>query len=107
MHDNYHKPLTMKSTPFVDSVIDKLSLLEPVAKFMFGGYCLYCQGKLVGLICGDELFVKIFPSNADICNGYPTKPPYEGAKPCYVVDANDCNLQEIILATLQGVTTRN
>lgn len=93
----------MKTTPFVDNVINKLSLLEPIAKFMFGGYCLYCQGKLVGLICGDVLFIKKFPSNADICKGYLQQPPYQGAKPCYVVDVNDDNLHEIVIATLQGV----
>ncbi|HJJ35201.1 MAG TPA: TfoX/Sxy family protein [Methanocorpusculum sp.] len=26
---------------------------------MFGEYCIYCKGKVIGLICDDQFFVKI------------------------------------------------
>lgn len=40
------------------------------ARMMFGGYCVYCDGKIVALVCKDQLFVK------------PTKPilSYTGLK---------------------------
>jgi len=51
-----------------------------VANKMFGEYGLYCDGKIVALICDDQLFVK--PTRAgktfigDFVEGY----PYPGAK---------------------------
>lgn len=50
------------------------------AKKMFGEYSIYCDGKVVGLICDDQLFVK--PTAAgEAAIGEPTlAPPYPGAK---------------------------
>lgn len=50
------------------------------ARSMFGEYALYCDNKVVGLVCDDQLFVKITPiaNNYldDSYNGF----PYKGAK---------------------------
>lgn len=54
------------------------------ARKMFGEYTLYCDGKVVGLICDDALFVK--PTKAGRAHlaglAIAEKPPYPGAKPC-------------------------
>lgn len=52
---------------------------------MFGEYALFCSGKLVALVCDDQLFFK--PTMAGRAHiGAPTEaPPYKGAKPCYLI----------------------
>ncbi|WP_139826410.1 TfoX/Sxy family protein, partial [Derxia lacustris] len=42
----------------VDFLLDTARLPGLVAKRMFGEYALYLDGKVVGFICDDELFVK-------------------------------------------------
>lgn len=49
---------TKQST--IDYILDQLSSLEHVsARKMFGEYALYCNDKVVGLVCDDTLFIKI------------------------------------------------
>ncbi|MDP1890892.1 MAG: TfoX/Sxy family protein [Gemmatimonadaceae bacterium] len=50
------------------------------ARKMFGEYGLYRHGKIVGLICDNQLFVKPTPAGEAVL-GTPTYgPPYPGAK---------------------------
>ena len=43
----------------VDYILDQISSLGEVrARKMFGDYALYCNEKVVGLICEDQLFIK-------------------------------------------------
>ena len=57
------------------------------AKKMFGEYSLYCDGKLVALVCDDQLYLK--PTNAvrrflgDVVEAR----PYPGGKPCFLLGA--------------------
>ena len=44
---------------------------------MFGEYGIYCDDKIVGLICQDTLFIK--PSGIELAGTNPA-PPYPGAK---------------------------
>lgn len=55
------------------------------AKRMFGEYGLYCRGKMVALVCDDELFVKPTAGGRAHAGALDEKPPYAGAKPCLVV----------------------
>ena len=49
---------------------------------MFGEYGIYCDGKIVALICDDQLFVKPTQTGrAFIGTCVAEKPPYVGAKP--------------------------
>ena len=44
---------------FVDYIIDQISLAGEISfRKMFGEYALYCDGKVVALICNNQLFVK-------------------------------------------------
>jgi len=57
------------------------------AKKMFGEYGVYCDGKLVALVCDDQLFVKITPvGRAWLGDAVDEAPPYRGAKPSFRVD---------------------
>jgi TfoX/Sxy family transcriptional regulator of competence genes len=72
---------------FVDFVIDQIKTTGIIsAKKMFGEYGIYSDGKLFGLICDNKLFIK--PTNEGRAFiGNPTElPPYEGAKPSFVIE---------------------
>lgn len=72
---------------FVDFVLDQLQTVEGVsAKKMFGEYGVYSNEKLVGLICDNKLFIK--PTNAGraFIGDVVEAPPYEGAKPSFLIE---------------------
>ena len=56
---------------------------------MFGEYGVYCDGKIIGLICDNRFFLKPTKAGAEICPKLELAPPYEGAKPYFVVDELD------------------
>ncbi len=67
----------------IEYLLDQLSGVKDVrARKMFGEYALYCQDKVVALVCDDELFVKITdPGKKFAGKKYVEGSPYPGAKP--------------------------
>lgn len=75
---------TRQST--VDFILEQIDEAGSVsAKKMFGGYCVYCDGKVVALVCDDELFVKITAAGKEFIGECPEKSPYPGAKPYFYI----------------------
>ncbi len=66
----------------VDYILDQLASLNGVsARKMFGEYALYCDGKVVGLVCDDALFVKITEGGKEFMGEhYQEGCAYPGAK---------------------------
>lgn len=58
------------------------------ARKMFGEHALYCDGKLVALICDDRLFVKPTDANLNLAGSVEQVPPYEGAKPSLLIPSD-------------------
>lgn len=58
------------------------------AKPMFGEYGVYVDGKMIGLVCDDQLFVK--PTLSGRAHAIPVSdaPPYPGAKPQMLITAD-------------------
>lgn len=56
------------------------------ARAMFGEYALYADGKVVGLVCDDQLYVKIVPASSTLADVCEQAPPYPGAKLYYMVE---------------------
>ncbi|WP_299491786.1 TfoX/Sxy family protein [Acaryochloris sp. IP29b_bin.137] len=51
-------------SPFVDQVVDRLNQVAPVmARSMFGGYGLFIEGIMIGLIADDVLYFKVDEEN--------------------------------------------
>lgn len=71
---------TKEST--IEYIVDQLSEVKGVrARKMFGEYALYCQDKVVALVCDDELFVKITEAGkVFVGKQYQEGFPYPGAK---------------------------
>lgn len=68
------------SADTIDRLLDTLSPLSLSARKMFGEYALYLDGKVVALVCDDQLFLKPTPGAQAALPGSPTGHPYPGAK---------------------------
>jgi TfoX/Sxy family transcriptional regulator of competence genes len=70
-------------------IVDQLAAAGRVsAKPMFGEYGVYCDGRMVAMICDDQLFVKPTAGGRAFAGAIGEAPPYPGAKPCLLVDAD-------------------
>lgn len=75
---------TRQST--VEEIMGRLNGVGGVtADRMFGEYGIRCEGKIVALICGDQLFVKPTAPGRELAGGVPEVPPYPGAKPSLLI----------------------
>lgn len=70
---------------------------------MFGEYGLYCNRKIFALVCGDQLFVKITEAGRRLAPDLKEVPPYEGAKPYFLIEDIDNRdfLTEFVTGTCQ------
>lgn len=72
---------------FVNFVLDQIRGLETVtSRKMFGEYAVYFNGKVIALICDDQLFVKPTPEGASFIGEPIMAPPYPGAKPYFLIE---------------------
>ncbi|MEV0295030.1 TfoX/Sxy family protein [Nocardia sp. NPDC050710] len=69
----------------VAEIVEQLEPLDVRARAMFGEYGLYCDDKMVALICDDRLYLKPSPVAADFADESWLASPYPGAKPHYLV----------------------
>ena len=68
-------------------IVDQLSTAGDVlARPMFGEHGLYCEGKMLGMICDGQLFIKPTAAGRMLGSDLEEAPPYPGAKPCLLVD---------------------
>ena len=72
---------------FVDFVLEQIKNTGVItARKMFGEYGLYADEKLFGLICEDKLFIKPTDSGRKFIGNVVEAPPYEGAKPSFLIE---------------------
>ena len=72
---------------FVDFVLEQIKNVgEITPKKMFGEYGIYADGKLFALICDNKLFVKPTISGREFIGKVVEAPPYEGAKPSFLIE---------------------
>jgi TfoX/Sxy family transcriptional regulator of competence genes len=53
---------------------------------MFGEYAVYCDGKVVVLVCDDQVFVKPTDGGRAFIGDVVEAPPYPGAKPSFLIE---------------------
>lgn len=94
---------------FVDFVIEQIKKAGDItAKKMFGEYGIYADGKLFGLICDNKLFIKPTISGRKFIGNVIEEPPYEGAKPSFLIEDKIENsewLSELIRISLDELPT--
>lgn len=70
----------------VDFIVEQMSGAGTVSsRKMFGEYAVYCDSKVVGLICDDQLFIKPTEKGKAFISNYEEKPPHPGAKPYFLI----------------------
>lgn len=72
---------------FVDFVCEQANLAGRIStRKMFGEYALYVDGKVVVLICDNQVFVKPTEAGKQVLGTVIEAPPYPGAKLYYQVN---------------------
>lgn len=75
------------SLDFVEYVCEQIGGAGAVTyRKMFGEYGIYCDGKVIGVICDNQFFVKVTEAGAEILPDCPQAAPYTGAKPHFLID---------------------
>ena len=98
---------TSQST--VDFILDQLNSLGNVSsRKMFGDYALYCGGKVVGLICENNLYIKITEAGKKyVGKFYQEGFAYKGAKASMLIEGerieDDEWLSRLILITAENI----
>lgn len=97
---------TKQST--IDFILDQSRSAGNVsARKMFGEYALYCDGKVVGLVCDDTLFIKITePGKAFVGKYYHEGHAYPGARVSMAIDGDQIEDREW-LSKLISITADN
>ncbi len=71
---------------FIDFVVDQIEDDGVTYRHMFGGTTLYMNGKVVALICDNQLFVKPTDAGRSYIGKVVEAPPYEGAKNSFLIE---------------------
>ena len=73
---------------FVEYVCEQIRGAGQVShRRMFGEFAVYCDGKVVALVCDNQFFLKPTDAGRALLDRVQEAPPYPGAKPYYLVDA--------------------
>jgi DNA transformation protein len=76
---------TQEST--VEYIVDQVCNAGRIrSRKMFGEYALYCDEKVVALICDDKLFVKPTEAGKAFAGSLEEAPPYPGSKPYLLIE---------------------
>ena len=72
---------------FVEFIVDQIENAGEITyKKMFGEYALYSDGKIIALVCDDQLFVKPTKAGKSFINNVIEAPPYPGAKLYFLIE---------------------
>lgn len=72
---------------FVEFVVDQMQDAGEITyRKMFGGITLYCEAKVVALICDNQLFVKPTKAGRLFIGDVVEAPPYPGAKLSFLIE---------------------
>jgi TfoX/Sxy family transcriptional regulator of competence genes len=72
---------------FVDYIADQMDDAGRITtRKMFGEYGVYCNEKIVALICGNQLFIKQTESGRSFIGNIVEAPPYSGAKLYFLIE---------------------
>lgn len=72
---------------FIEFVLEQIENAGEITyKKMFGEYGLYSDGKIMALVCDNQLFVKPTKAGRTYIDNIIESPPYPGAKPYFLID---------------------
>ena len=72
---------------FVEFIVGQIEDAGTVTyRKMFGEFTVYCDGKVVALICRNQLFVKPTEGGRSFIGTVKEAPPYKGAKMSFFIE---------------------
>ena len=72
---------------FVEFIVDQIEIVGQITfKKMFGEYAVYCNGKVVALVCDNQLFIKPTEGGRVFIGNVVEAPAYKGAKLSFLID---------------------
>lgn len=72
---------------FVEFIVDQIEDVGVITyKKMFGEYAIYVDGKIVGLVCDNRLFIKPTEGGRSFIGDVVEAPPYPGAKVSFLIE---------------------
>lgn len=72
---------------FADFIVEQLTGAGNITcRKMFGEYGVYCDGKIVALLCDNRLFVKPTEAGRGFIGEVTLAPPYPGAKDYFLIE---------------------
>lgn len=72
---------------FVEFIVDQMRGAGSVSyRKMFGEFALYCDGKVVALICDNQLFIKATDAGKKFIGDVVEAPAYPGAKLSFLIE---------------------
>ena len=91
---------------FVQYIVDQCADAgEITTRKMFGDYGIYCNGKIIGLICDDRFYLKPTETGKALLRKVELRPPYEGAKDYFYIEDVDGHeyLSTLVRATCKAL----
>lgn len=88
------------SAEFVGYIIDCLSCAGTIrCRKMMGEYCLYLEDKVIGMVCGNSLYIKKTDAGIRVYPEFTDAPSFPGSKTFFLVtDFEDRLLMKDFLA---------
>ncbi|NTV64167.1 MAG: TfoX/Sxy family protein [Oscillochloris sp.] len=72
---------------FVTFIVDQIEGAGGISyRKMFGEYAIYSDGKVVALVCDNQLFVKPTAAGRALIGAAVEAPAYPGAKPSFLIE---------------------
>lgn len=72
---------------FVEFIADQMEAAGCISyRKMFGEYAVYCDGKVVALICDNQLFIKPTARGRSYIGKVHEAPPYPGASMYFLIE---------------------
>lgn len=75
------------SASLIGFIVDQMASAGQIShRKMFGEYAIYCDGKVVALVCNNKLFVKPTEGGKAYIGEVVEAPPYPGAKLYFLIE---------------------
>ncbi len=91
------------SKEIIADILDGLAPLRVRARAMFGEYGVYCDEKIVALVCDDRFYLKPTAAVEPLTVDLESCPPYRGARDYLILDdrfmQDRAQFQRLIQAT--------
>jgi DNA transformation protein and related proteins len=90
----------------VDYIVEQMAQAGVIrSRKMFGEYAIYCDEKVVALVCDDQLFVKPTQAGRALIENLEEAPPYPGAKMYFLISPDLWEDREFLSQLISATAT--